>query len=37
MGGYPNMKKYQECWEKGFLVGRNDYFDNNDGSNRLPK
>jgi len=37
MGGYPNMKKYQECWEKGFLVGRNDYFDNNDGLNRLPK
>ena len=37
MGGYPNMVKYRECWEKGFLVGRNDYFDNKDGSNRLPK
>jgi hypothetical protein len=36
-GGYPNMEKYRECWEKGFLVGRNDYYDDNDGSNRIPK
>ncbi len=27
-GGYPEMKKYHECWEKGFLEGRNEYFDN---------
>jgi hypothetical protein len=28
LGGVPKMTKYIECWEKGFLIGRNNYLEN---------
>ena len=28
LGGIPKMTKYIECWEKGFLIGRNNYLEN---------
>lgn len=26
LGGYPEMKEFQDCWGKGFIEGRNKYF-----------